>query len=188
MNAYFLQAEVRSVVAQGHLCDEHVPAFLHAYWESTDAAWPGTRFRNENGVCFDPGLVFLHDGPDERGPLDLMCLVELGGIRRFRIAIGRFEAQSLALELQGHVAERPVPHRAMVALIEALRGRLLHIVVDKYHPAQEVVYEAKLHVQQMDKVLIVDARPSDAITMAVICGVPIYVSDAILAALPGLQR
>jgi bifunctional DNase/RNase len=183
VTAHYVQAEARKIVAQGHLCEEHGASCLYTYFDSNTVG-TGTRFRSEDGVAFEPGLVFFHDGRDDRGPITQLTLIEVEGTRRIGMGIGRFEGESLALELQRYKAPRPAPHRAMVALIEALGGHLSYAVVDKFFPAQELAYEAKLHIQQAERSLIVDVRPSDAITLAVNRDVPIFVSDAILEALP----
>jgi bifunctional DNase/RNase len=60
------------------------------------------------------------------------------------------------------------------------------VVVDNYLAAQRI-YEAKLHLQQTSGMKVVDVRISDAVILAVVCNVPIRVSEDVLAAVAQTQ-
>ena len=104
-----------------------------------------------------------------------LILKETDGPRRMPIIIGVPEAQAIANELEGVRAQRPMTHDLLRNVIEALGARLREVVI---HSLKEGTFYASLVFEYSD--LEIDARPSDAIAIAVRCGVPIYVSEEIL--------
>jgi bifunctional DNase/RNase len=64
----------------------------------------------------------------------------------------------------------------------ALGGRLECVLVDRLLPAQRI-YEAKLYIHHATGAVVVDVRISDAVILAVVSDVPIFVSDDVLLAL-----
>lgn len=104
-----------------------------------------------------------------------LILKEAEGPRRMPIIIGVPEAQAIANELEGVRAQRPMTHDLLRNVIEALGGQLREVVI---HSLKEGTFYASLNFEFSD--LEVDARPSDAIAIAVRCGVPIYVAEEIL--------
>jgi bifunctional DNase/RNase len=104
-----------------------------------------------------------------------LILKESDGPRRMPIIIGVPEAQAIANELEGVHAQRPMTHDLLRNVIEALGGRLREVVI---HSLKEGTFYASLIFDFSD--LEVDARPSDAIAIAVRCGVPIFVAEEIL--------
>ena len=186
--AHYIRAESRIAVAEGHLCNEHGHAFLNYYQRAANVERAALRVANGIGSSFDPEILFFNDVGNNRGPVCRVFLVETGGTRRFSVTVGPCEGQSLRLELERFKAPRPLTHRAMVAAIEALGGELRYVVVDKFFPAREVAYEAKLNIQQSNLTHEVDARPSDAFVLAVIREVPIIVLHEVLAAIAEHDR
>ena len=87
------------------------------------------------------------------------------------ISVGPFEAQAIASFLQGEIFSRPHAHDLLKLLCENLGGVLEKIVITDI---RDSTYYAELYMEQHDKVIIVDSRPSDAIALAVRCGAPIY--------------
>lgn len=104
-----------------------------------------------------------------------LILKETDGPRRMPIIIGVPEAQAIANELEGVRAQRPMTHDLLRNVIEALGAQLREVVI---HSLKEGTFYASLNFEFSD--LEVDARPSDAIAIAVRCGVPIFVSEEIL--------
>jgi hypothetical protein len=107
-------------------------------------------------------------------------LVEKGaGARELPIWIGPFEAEAIALELRGVAAPRPMTHDLLKQVIEALGGRLDRVVIEDL---RRDTYFAQLHlVTPEGKELTVDARPSDAIALALRLHGPIVVADSVFA-------
>jgi len=137
-----------------------------------------------DAVVFDIEMVIYDERRDKPCQFSLR---EVGGSRRLDCQIGPFEAAALLRELERFVAPRPLTHRAMVSLMAALGGHLERVVVDRLLPAQHI-YEAKLHIHQATGAVVVDVRISDAVILAVICEVPIFVADEVLARLAEMQR
>ena len=104
-----------------------------------------------------------------------LVLKETDGARRMPIIIGVPEAQAIANELEGVNAQRPMTHDLLKNVIEALGSQLKEVAI---HSLKEGTFYASLVFDFSD--LEVDARPSDAIAIAVRCGVPIYVDEEIL--------
>lgn len=104
-----------------------------------------------------------------------LILKESDGPRRMPIIIGVPEAQAIANELEGVRAQRPMTHDLLRNVIEVLGAQLREVVI---HSLKDGTFYASLIFEFSE--LEVDARPSDAIAIAVRCGVPIYVAEDIL--------
>ena len=99
--------------------------------------------------------------------------------RELPIWIGPFEAQAIALEIQGVPPPRPLTHDLMKQLVEGLGGKLERVEI---FDQKDNTYYATLHVAGPGgKDLAVDARPSDAIALALRFHGPILVSDDLFA-------
>ncbi|HYR97313.1 MAG TPA: bifunctional nuclease domain-containing protein [Candidatus Binatus sp.] len=99
--------------------------------------------------------------------------------RELPIWIGPFEAQAIALEIQGVPPPRPLTHDLMKQLVERLGGKLTHVEITDL---RENTYFATLHLDGPDgKDVTVDARPSDAIALALRLHGPIMVAEEVFA-------
>jgi hypothetical protein len=97
--------------------------------------------------------------------------------RYLPIWIGHFEADAIAIPMQKVPVSRPLTHDLLRSAIDTLGGKLDHIVI---HDLADETFYAKLVVFQDGKTLEVDARPSDAIALAIRAEVPIFVEDKVL--------
>ncbi len=104
-----------------------------------------------------------------------LVLKEVDGPRRMPIIIGGSEAQSIANEIEGIRAQRPMTHDLLKSVIDALGGQLREVSILQL---KEGTFYATMVFEYSN--LEVDARPSDAIALALRFGVPIYVADDIL--------
>ena len=102
-----------------------------------------------------------------------MILKEMGGSRRLPIIIGAFEAQSIALEMEGIKPPRPLTHDLMKTIIDRMGISLSEVVV---HDLRDGTFYAKISLDSQE----IDSRPSDAIALAVRYSVPIYVSEKVM--------
>jgi len=107
----------------------------------------------------------------------VVILKELHGDRHLPIWIGDFEAQAIAIELQGVESPRPLPYDVMKSLIGELGGQIDRILVVDL---SQDVYFARIVISVGERVVEIDARPSDAIALAVRVGVPILVDEAVM--------
>jgi bifunctional DNase/RNase len=102
-----------------------------------------------------------------------------GVIRELPIWIGPFEAQAIAVEMQGMAPARPMTHDLMKQLVERLGGKLDRVVIGEL---RDDTYLATLHLSAPGGGgLAVDARPSDAIALALRLGGPILVAEELFA-------
>jgi uncharacterized protein len=112
---------------------------------------------------------------DEAKREQVIVLKEKKGSRVLPIVIGMNEAAAIKMKLSGFNAPRPLTHDLMLAIIESLSARLEKIVIDDL---VDGTFHAKLYVQQLQgAVIIVDARPSDSVALAVRTKAPIFVEE-----------
>jgi hypothetical protein len=101
------------------------------------------------------------------------------GNRKLPILIGPYEAQAISLPLEGTRPDRPMTHDLLRNVIDRFNASLDRVVIDDLW---NTIYYAKLYLRKGDEELEIDARPSDAIAMAVRFEAPIFVSEGILDA------
>jgi len=89
------------------------------------------------------------------------------------ISIGPFEAQSIALVMQGEMPPRPITHDLLKTLCESLGGTLQKIIITDII---DNTYYAELYIQHNGSTIVLDSRPSDAIALALRCGVSIFIA------------
>jgi len=101
------------------------------------------------------------------------------GERKLPIIIGPFEARSIQLIMDNDRPDRPITHDLLKNILDRLEYPLDRVVIDDFW---NTVYYAKLYLRKGGdgEDIEIDARPSDAIALAVRFEVPIYVADAIL--------
>jgi bifunctional DNase/RNase len=97
--------------------------------------------------------------------------------RYLPIWIGQFEANAIAMRIQGMAPERPITHDLMSPPFGELGISVSRIVVTAL--AEEVFF-ARLHLKQDGREVDVDSRPSDAIALAVRFECPIFVASDVL--------
>jgi hypothetical protein len=102
----------------------------------------------------------------------VVVLKEERGPRLLRIWIGPAEAQSIALEKADRQQPRPNTHDLATRLIHGLEGKLLKVVVTEL---RDGIFYAILFVESRGRLVEIDARPSDAIAIALRADAPILV-------------
>ena len=117
-------------------------------------------------------ILGLSTSPASGGAYALI-LKEVNGNRRLPIIIGAFEAQSIALEMEGIKPPRPLTHDLMKNILESVGADLAEINISEL---RDGTFYAKLILDSQE----IDARPSDAIALAVRFGVPIFVADKVM--------
>jgi uncharacterized protein len=105
-----------------------------------------------------------------------IILKEIGGERRLPIIIGQFEAQAIALELEGIKPPRPLTHDLLKNIIEMIGYNVECIII---YELKDSTFYAKIKLD-IPSVEDIDARPSDAIAIALKFGAPIYVATNIM--------
>src|SRR5262245_23378547 len=109
----------------------------------------------------------------------VIYLKEVDGDRSFPILIGIFEATSIDRRVKGHETPRPLTHDLLVSVAETLGAEFESVVISEL---KEHTYFARLRLRHDGEFVDIDARPSDAIAVAVTCNppLPIYVAEEVL--------
>ena len=110
----------------------------------------------------------------------VIYLQEIGGERQFPILIGIFEATSIDRRVkEDYNPPRPLTHDLIVSIAEQLGAEFDSVVINEL---REHTYFAKLRLKKDGEIIEVDARPSDAIAVAVTFSphLPIFVSEEVL--------
>jgi uncharacterized protein len=107
----------------------------------------------------------------------VVILKELDGDRHLPIWIGPFEAEAIAMELQGVTAARPLPYDLIKTMISDMGGTVQEILVTDL--AQDVFY-ARIVIDQNGRRVEIDSRPSDAIAIAVRSDVSVFVDESVM--------
>ena len=89
---------------------------------------------------------------------------------------GEYVSMAIAAELQGQKYPRPMTHDLLQTVIGSLGARVTAVHITSL---QEQVFYAMIMLEQGDKTLEIDARPSDAIALAVRAHVPIFVEEEV---------
>jgi RNA polymerase sigma factor (sigma-70 family) len=116
---------------------------------------------------------------DPRARMHVMILAEAVGERTLPIWIGPAEATVLALALESVETPRPFPYKLAAGLVEAAGSRVTEVRITRL---DGYVFYASVIVPGPDGPREVDARPSDAVNLAVVCGVPILLNSELFAA------
>jgi hypothetical protein len=116
----------------------------------------------------------------------VIYLKEIDGQRSFPILIGLFEASSIDRRVKGFSAPRPLTHDLICNIVENLGAEFQDVVISEL---KEHTYYAKLRVRHEGELIEIDARPSDAIAVAVTCQppLPIFVNEEVLNDVLGEQ-
>jgi bifunctional DNase/RNase len=107
----------------------------------------------------------------------VVILKEVDGSRHLPIWIGAYEAEAIALELQGIAPTRPLPYDVIRAMLIELGATVDQIIISDLNDA---VFYARIIVSVADRTIEIDARPSDAIAIAVRTESRILVEDAVM--------
>ncbi|MBX7154171.1 MAG: bifunctional nuclease family protein [Bacteriodetes bacterium] len=119
-------------------------------------------------------ILGLSASPASNGAYALI-LKETGGTRRLPIVIGAPEAQAIAVEMEGVKPPRPMTHDLLKNIIEQFGGTVSEVsIVDM----KDSTFFAVIIIDGLS--LEIDARPSDAIAIAVRFNAPIYITESIL--------
>jgi uncharacterized protein len=121
-------------------------------------------------------ILGLSSSPSTGGAYAIL-LKEVSGNRRLPIIIGAFEAQAIALEIEGIKPPRPLTHDLLKQMIDNLGAAVMEVIIDEL---RENTFYAKIVLEASGLTSEVDARPSDAIALAVRTQSIIYVSETVM--------
>ena len=107
----------------------------------------------------------------------VVILKEVDGTRHLPIWIGAYEAEAIALELQGIAPTRPLPYDIIRAMLVELGATVDQIIISDLNDA---VFYARIILSVADRTIEIDARPSDAIAIAVRTESRILVEESVM--------
>ncbi|MBD8490460.1 bifunctional nuclease family protein [Echinicola sp. CAU 1574] len=122
-------------------------------------------------------ILGLSSNHSQSGSFTLV-MGETTGTRRLPIVIGMFEAQAIAIEIEKIVPNRPMTHDLFKSFASNFEFSVDHILVSDM---REGVFYAKIVCKDGKKTVEIDARPSDAIAIAVRFDAPIYCEQKVMS-------
>jgi len=175
---YFEQLSLREIAALLDCSVGAVKGRLHkARKELRERLWPlyaedypAAERKNEMTK------VEIADVIDQDGKSFLVFLLDRENRRCIPITIGVFEGNSLAMGLRGISTPRPVTAQFAANILEAVGAELEEVRIEKL---EKDIFYAVAKVRSGEEVRELDARPSDAMGVAVLAGSPIYVTDQV---------
>ncbi|HTL47479.1 MAG TPA: bifunctional nuclease family protein [Verrucomicrobiae bacterium] len=115
---------------------------------------------------------------DENRNEQVIIFREKEGERYLPVVIGMAEVNAIKLKLSGVKPPRPLTHDLFVQIFEKLGTKLEKVVIDRL---ENNTFYAKLHLNRNgDGPVIIDARPSDSVAIAIRTGAPIFVNDDVI--------
>jgi bifunctional DNase/RNase len=110
--------------------------------------------------------------------MPIIILRDKDGQRVLPIWVGVFEANAIALQIENVTTPRPMTHDLLKNVIQDLKARIQKIVVSDL---KENTFYALIYLDTDGETVAIDARPSDAIALALRAHAPIFVEDAVIA-------
>ncbi len=107
----------------------------------------------------------------------VVILKESDRERYLPIWIGPWEANAIAMRLQGLTPERPLTHDLFATTLEELGVHIVQVVIADL---ADETFHARLSLESSGRTFEIDSRPSDALALAVRAGVRIFAAEAVL--------
>lgn len=107
----------------------------------------------------------------------IVILRDADGQRALPIWVGIFEANAIALQIENVATPRPMTHDLLRNVIQDLKATVERIVVCDVH---DNTYYALIYVTREGQTMAIDARPSDAIALALRTRAPIFVEETVI--------
>jgi bifunctional DNase/RNase len=114
---------------------------------------------------------------DPHTSMPIVILKDVGSNNVLPIWVGIYEANAIALEIEKVSTPRPMTHDLIKTLLLGLEAGIRKVVVNEL---REDTFFAVIWVERNGELISVDARPSDALALALRLDCPIYVDDSVL--------
>jgi len=108
----------------------------------------------------------------------IVILQEVGGERVLPIWIGESEARAIGMILSKEKLERPLTHDLLAMIFKGLGARVVSITITSL---RENTFFAEIHLDQDGRQVVVDARPSDSLAIALKAEASIFVAEEVLS-------
>jgi bifunctional DNase/RNase len=179
--AYILEVQQRVCKGEVHLCERHSEEYFNSY--DFAKLGEGAPVFSEGAICFDLELVAFYQTVADRY---VVYLRECGGTRILSFQTGYCEALAILHKLQ--YPGLPSSHVLMGDVIQGLRANVKDVLVHSVsgHPGQHI-FHSQIRLWQDSRPLVIEARISDAVALALVCNVPMFVSEAVLARISGVS-
>lgn len=112
-----------------------------------------------------------------RSSLHVVILRERGGKRRLPIFVARPEGDAIHMHLNGEKFPRPMTHDLAASILEHLHVSLKRVVINELRSSY---FYAQVVLAADGREVVLDARPSDALALAVRTNSPIYIAPEVL--------
>ncbi len=123
-------------------------------------------------------LVLSKIKVDETRGEQVIVFREKEGTRYLPVVIGMSEVNAIKMHLAGVKPPRPLTHDLLLQALQALGAKLDKVVIDRL---QQNTFFAKLHLSRdQHNGIVLDARPSDSVALALRAGSPIFVSEEVI--------
>ena len=109
--------------------------------------------------------------------MPIIVLRDDDGQRVLPIWVGVFEANAIALQIENVQTPRPMTHDLLKTVIDDLQGRVERVVVCEL---KENTFYARIYIHAAQGLRVIDARPSDAIALALRTRAKIFVDDSVI--------
>lgn len=109
----------------------------------------------------------------------VVVLKDVDTDRYLPIWIGPFEADAITIQLQGVQVARPLTHDLLKSIIDEMGATVSHVMVNEL---KNDTFFARIVMDVNGQSMEIDARPSDAIALAVRANAPLFVAEEVMAA------
>src|SRR3989338_10634382 len=109
--------------------------------------------------------------------MPIIILRDSDGQKVLPIWVGMFEANAIALQIENVSTPRPMTHDLLKNVITDLKGTVRKIVVSDL---KDNTFFALIYLEVNGETVAIDARPSDAIALALRARAPIFVEDRVI--------
>ena len=106
-----------------------------------------------------------------------LILAQIGGPYRIPVVIGAAEAQSIALRMESITPPRPMTHDLFVSFAHAFGIKLREVFIYRF---EDGIFSSELTFSDDERTIVIDSRTSDAISIAMRTGAPIFTTPEIL--------
>lgn len=174
-------AEVRAVISsirhrnevkRERLCEEHADLVLRERLRQDQAA---LQLPSDSDLEVDIDSI-VSDG---RSQLGSIYLREVDGLRQLSLGCGIIEASLVCAAITEKQPLRPLTHDAMLLITHALGARIESVRISELL-ADGVTFKAEVRIRVLEASVEVDMRPTDALSLAVRSGAPMYVAGSLL--------
>jgi uncharacterized protein len=176
---HLLRVKDRYRIEERCVCIKHANLLISQY-KALESMKIGIHKEHSQKVQYDIDFIFYDEArPLEEGGGGWIYLRDIISRKYIAFQTGYCELTALRQALTRSLSPRPLTYPLIKMIVETLGGKVASVQIDKYVEPGHVFY-ANISISIQEKLEIIDSRPSDAIILAVLCDVPIYVHNDII--------